>query len=61
MNAEIKIVSESRQTVQETLDILKKVFPLNVCSKIMENDHDLGYHALMTINPAQAIVEAKKQ
>ncbi len=60
LNAQIKVVSESRQVVQETLDILKTVFPLHVESKIMENDRDLGYHCMITVNPAQTF-EAKKQ
>jgi hypothetical protein len=51
VNAQIKIVSESKQTVQETLDILKAVFPMHVESKIMPNDRDEGYHCMMTINP----------
>jgi hypothetical protein len=55
MNAQIKIVSESKQTVQDTLDIIKTVFPLHVESKIMQNDRDLGYHCLLTVNPSQAV------
>jgi hypothetical protein len=61
MNAQLKIVSENKQTVQDTLDILKTVFPMNVCSKIMTNDRDLGYHCLLTVNPEQVNVEVKKQ
>lgn len=60
MNAQIKIVSESKETVQETLDILKTIFPLHVESKIMQNDRDLGYHVLMTVDPSQAIKVIKQ-
>ena len=61
VNVQLKIVSENRQTVQATLDILQTVFPMNVCSKIMQNDQDFGYHCLMTVNPAQSVIEVKKQ
>ena len=60
MNAQIKIVSESKQVIEKTLYILKTVFPMHVESKIMQNDRDLGYHCLMTVDPSQA-VEVKKQ
>lgn len=55
MNAQIKIVSESKQAVEETLEILKAVFPMHIESKIMENDRDLGYHCLLAVNPTQAV------
>ena len=61
ITAQLKIVSESRQVVEETLDILKAVFPMCCESKIMQNDRDLGFHCMLTVNPAQAIIEAKKQ
>jgi hypothetical protein len=60
MNVQLKIVSENRQTVQATLDILKTVFPLHVESPIIPNDRDIGYHCLITVNPAQTSIEVSK-
>jgi hypothetical protein len=59
-NVQIKIVAETKQAVQTTLDILQSVFSMNVSSKIMQNDQDFGYHCLMTVNPLQSTVQVKK-
>jgi len=56
-NVQMKLVSESKQSLEQTLDILKLVFPLHIESKIMPNDRDMGYHCLLTVQPTQSKVK----